>query len=234
VKSSGVTKSLHLWGVESSLTVFDLKQMCQKECGLAPEQQRLFLKSKQLKDEDTLEAAKISDKATLFLAKGASGSSGTSKADEANDENKEEEAAGPSVSCIAGCGFFGTAKTENYCSRCYLRKQQEQTHTEKEPKEQQEAEKANAEGGGDAAGVDGEAKEHSTAEAENKSRCWTCGKRCGLTGFECVCGYTFCPKHRYAEDHDCDFDHKGRGRDILAKNNPNISSKGGNGILDGI
>jgi len=98
------------------------------------------------------------------------------------------------VSCIAGCGFFGAATTENYCSRCYLKKQQEQTDTEKEPKEQQEAEKAKAKGGGDTAGVDGEAKNSSTAEAEpkrakqdNKSKCWTCGKRCGLTGFECVC-----------------------------------------------
>lgn len=240
VKGSGGTKSFHLSGVETSLTVSDLKKRCQEECGLSPDQQRLFLKGKLLKDEDTLEAAKISDKATLFLVKGASGS-GAAKTDEAKDEKKEEEPAGPSVSCVAGCGFFGTAKTENYCSKCYMKKQQkEQDETDKERKERQEAEKAKAEGG-DAAGADGEAKGSSGAEPEperakqeDKSKCWTCGKKCGLTGFECVCGYTFCSKHRYAEDHNCDFDHKGRGRDILAKNNPNISLKGGNGILDGI
>ena len=33
------------------------------------------------------------------------------------------------------------------------------------------------------------------------------------------------------QDHNCDFDHKGRGREILAKNNPNISIKGGFAIV---
>ena len=30
----------------------------------------------------------------------------------------------------------------------------------------------------------------------------------------------------FGQDHNCDFDHKGKGREILAKNNPNISIKG--------
>ena len=46
-------------------------------------------------------------------------------------------------------------------------------------------------------------------------------------------GYTGCRRHGVnpavqpaAQDHNCDFDHKGKGREILAKNNPNISIKG--------
>ena len=31
---------------------------------------------------------------------------------------------------------------------------------------------------------------------------------------------------RRLQDHDCDFDHKAKGKEILAKNNPNISIKG--------
>ena len=33
-------------------------------------------------------------------------------------------------------------------------------------------------------------------------------------------------RHLSAQDHDCDFDHKAKGKEILAKNNPNISIKG--------
>lgn len=35
-----------------------------------------------------------------------------------------------------------------------------------------------------------------------------CGKRLGLTGFECKCGGGFCAAHRYAEDHGCTYDYK--------------------------
>mmetsp|Transcript_148351 Transcript_148351/g.413274 ORF Transcript_148351/g.413274 Transcript_148351/m.413274 type:complete len:251 (-) Transcript_148351:159-911(-) len=246
VKGSGSTKSFKLEGVEGSLTVAELKKKCQEECGLAPEQQRLFLKGKLLKDEDTLEAAKVSDKATLFLVKGASGSGGAPKEVEAKEAKKEEEEPAVSVPCVGGCGFYGTAKTENYCSKCYAQKQQkEQADMEKACKDRQASEKAteaeeeegvgaDGEGEGGTASRSAEAEPEQREEQKDRTKCWACSKKCGLTGFECRCGYVFCSKHRYAEDHDCDFDHKGKAREILAKNNPNISLKGGKGILDGI
>lgn len=55
---------------------------------------------------------------------------------------------------------------------------------------------------------------------KNKSRCFACRKKVGLTGFECRCGYVFCSVHRYADQHDCDFDYQMEGRKILEKNNP--------------
>ncbi|EER15573.1 conserved hypothetical protein, partial [Perkinsus marinus ATCC 50983] len=51
-------------------------------------------------------------------------------------------------------------------------------------------------------------------------RCWTCGKRIGLTGVRCRCGYYFCSTHRYAEAHQCDYDYKTNERRKLAKANP--------------
>lgn len=44
----------------------------------------------------------------------------------------------------------------------------------------------------------------------NKKRCWKCRRRVGITGIECRCGYIFCGKHRYAEEHGCDYDHQKR------------------------
>lgn len=57
--------------------------------------------------------------------------------------------------------------------------------------------------------------EHYTQK--DKTKCWECLRKFGLTGFACRCGYTFCARHRYAEDHDCTFDHRSLGRQILAK-----------------
>jgi len=245
VKGSGATKSFKLSGIECTITVLELKKKCEEECSLSPEQQRLFLKGKLLKDDDTLEAAKVGDKATLFLVKGAGGASSTAASAagaEAKEQKKEDETPLVSVPCVGGCGFFGTAKTENYCSKCYSKKHKdEDTVADKEKKEKQEAEKkeeeAKKEGEGEGEGA-APAKEEAPMEIQreeqkDKTKCWACSKKCGLTGFECRCGYVFCSKHRHAEDHDCDFDHKGKGREILAKNNPNVAVSE-RGLLDGV
>lgn len=49
------------------------------------------------------------------------------------------------------------------------------------------------------------------------TECWVCSKSIGLTGIQCRCGYYFCSHHRYAESHDCTFDHQGFHRELLEK-----------------
>ncbi|RYQ85739.1 zinc finger A20 and AN1 domain-containing stress-associated protein 1-like [Arachis ipaensis] len=53
-----------------------------------------------------------------------------------------------------------------------------------------------------------------------KKRCKRCNKKVGLIGFECRCGDLFCGRHRYPEVHECEFNFKDIGRNILTKQNP--------------
>ncbi|MCL7046581.1 hypothetical protein MKW94_014442 [Papaver nudicaule] len=65
----------------------------------------------------------------------------------------------------------------------------------------------------------------SPAVAAKPSRCLTCRKRVGLTGFKCKCGITFCSTHRYPEQHGCTFDYKAVGRDAITKANPIVKAE---------
>lgn len=60
---------------------------------------------------------------------------------------------------------------------------------------------------------------------EGPSRCATCRKRVGLTGFNCRCGSVFCGSHRYADMHKCPFDYQTAGRDEIAKANPVVKAE---------
>ena len=55
------------------------------------------------------------------------------------------------------------------------------------------------------------------------TRCASCARRVGLTGFPCKCGGVFCGTHRYSDKHECTFDYKAAGREAIAKANPTVS-----------
>lgn len=60
---------------------------------------------------------------------------------------------------------------------------------------------------------------------EGPSRCSTCRKRVGLTGFNCRCGNLYCALHRYSDKHDCKFDYRTAARDAIAKANPVVKAE---------
>ncbi|KAL7691782.1 putative Zinc finger, AN1-type, AN1-like Zinc finger [Plasmopara halstedii] len=59
---------------------------------------------------------------------------------------------------------------------------------------------------------------------KNRRRCWQCRAKVGLTAVKCRCDYTFCGKHRYAEEHNCAFNFKTAGKRKLQEENPVVVS----------
>ena len=56
-------------------------------------------------------------------------------------------------------------------------------------------------------------------------RCSQCRRKLPLVArYECRCNKWFCAKHRYSEEHECDYDYMSEGRRLIAANNPKIQA----------
>ena len=49
------------------------------------------------------------------------------------------------------------------------------------------------------------------------SRCELCKKKLGVQEFKCKCGKIFCISHLHAESHNCTFDYRQEGQELLKK-----------------
>lgn len=151
------------------------------------------------------------------------------------------------ILCINNCGFFGRAETMNMCSKCYkdmlLKQEQDKLAATSVENIVNAASNASGKQVMTAGAVDVQVGtvEVKTISAEvsvdsssgetlemkpktGPSRCATCRKRVGLTGFSCKCGNLFCAMHRYSDKHDCSFDYKSLGQEAIAKANPVIKA----------
>ncbi|CAN9507542.1 unnamed protein product [Ophioblennius macclurei] len=158
------------------------------------------------------------------------------------------------------CGFWGSSKTMNLCSKCFadvqkkqpgeddcpspssppLQSSSSQSRSSSLPPEQPSTDEPSGEETGrgtlrmptkhlrdadsgsecevtlekrlrleDKVGLDASAKQ------KNRRRCFRCQTKLELVQQElgsCRCGFVFCMQHRLPEQHDCLFDHLGRGR----------------------
>lgn len=120
---------------------------------------------------------------------------------------------GPPIKCTANCGFFGQRKLEGLCSKCFAAKRKKEL-----PKKRLRI------GLMKLRAVCRLKAGCKRVEQENKNRCWKCRRKVGIAGIECRCGYVYCATHRYADQHDCSFDHRKRHQANLRKANQIIKA----------
>lgn len=58
-----------------------------------------------------------------------------------------------------------------------------------------------------------------------KIRCAVCKKKINMTYIQCKCGGYYCGKHRYANEHNCQYDYKKVNEEQIRKNNPEITKE---------
>ncbi|CAL9748800.1 unnamed protein product [Musa acuminata subsp. burmannicoides] len=126
--------------------------------------------------------------------------------------------------CVNNCGFPGNPATNNMCQSCFQAstiaaspaphscspRSALPIRSPERAAEERDARTSEA----PAAAVS------APAPARQVSRCFSCRKRVGLTGFRCRCGDLFCGEHRYSDRHDCSYDYKAAARVAIARANP--------------
>ncbi|XP_048374782.1 AN1-type zinc finger protein 3 isoform X2 [Sphaerodactylus townsendi] len=183
-----------------------------------------------------------------------------------------ERSKAPSLPPRCPCGFWGSSKTMNLCSKCFAEKRNphnEKDFQKKQPEDESTPSTSNiqsdlfsGESNNDNSNtslstqtvnsnqqstelnVTSTSKEESDSQSESEAspekrprlledspdrpeeisrskqksrrRCFQCQTKLELVQQElgsCRCGYVFCMLHRLPEQHDCTFDHMGRGRE---------------------
>tara|TARA_B100000035_G_scaffold224704_1_gene193185 strand:- start:1117 stop:1422 length:306 start_codon:yes stop_codon:yes gene_type:complete len=66
-------------------------------------------------------------------------------------------------------------------------------------------------------------KKKSKKKKSRKLRCGVCKKRLGFIGIKCKCGQYFCGHHRYASEHNCDWNYQDENKTQLIKENPDLN-----------
>ncbi|XP_011352855.1 AN1-type zinc finger protein 3 isoform X2 [Pteropus medius] len=174
-----------------------------------------------------------------------------------------ERSKAPSLPPRCPCGFWGSSKTMNLCSKCFADFQKKQPDDDSTPStsnsqsdlfsEETTSDNTNtsittptlspsqqplptelnvtspskeeySQSENEASPVkrprllenNERSEETSRSKQKSRRRCFQCQTKLELVQQElgsCRCGYVFCMLHRLPEQHDCTFDHMGRGRE---------------------
>nr|XP_043626250.1 zinc finger A20 and AN1 domain-containing stress-associated protein 5-like [Erigeron canadensis] len=135
-------------------------------------------------------------------------------------------------SCTNNCGMVGNPATNNMCQKCFLIKTTSSASTHTSCSTYSSIRSTSFDTSSDqlnniivdqTMAVD-EMKSINENVVLKKNRCFGCRKRVGLTGFQCRCGGLFCGEHRYSDRHDCSYDYKTVGREMIARENPVVKA----------
>lgn len=203
VKCIGTHKdTLRFDNIDDSCNVKHLKQLMSEQLDIQLDMITLKLKGKEIFDDKSITKGM---KLIGFIHK-SSESSETSSSSNIFDETP--------VECKGfnkKCGFYGRNDTEGYCSLCFKKKQRQQRQQHNQLEKQSSTQSFKK------AKIVSPPLDNKTIRSaqSDTSKCWECKRRIGLLGFECRCGYKFCAKHRYPEQHICGYDYKKHQREEL-------------------
>lgn len=126
--------------------------------------------------------------------------------------------------CVNNCGVIGNPATNNMCQNCFTtstsitntQRVRLRSGSIKSPTRSTVVDRT----------VEMKPEKTNTKTVTMKvvNRCSGCRKRVGLTGFRCRCGEMFCGEHRYSDRHDCSYDYKSAGREVIARDNPVVKA----------
>lgn len=197
--------------VLSTDSVEALKAKIESSINIAPVEQLLSKRGKRI-DAGTMSSNGIKDKDIILLmhvpqkessaAASASAAAASASSAAAAPISNSESPAPVRTLCLAHCGFYGDPQKDNLCSRCFDERQKrlQEEQEELRAKERQAREEAEAKLAAE--------REASRPKQLKPTRCFKCNVRVGPAIIQCRCGYGFCSKCRYPEQHDCEFDYK--------------------------
>ncbi|XP_043916253.1 AN1-type zinc finger protein 3 [Protopterus annectens] len=162
---------------------------------------------KQPDEEDTLPSSSTSGQSDLFCEETSSDSSNTSQSTQTvksiQQISTDQPAASASVEEYGPC----TTTTRVSLSTPTKRPCDSDSQTESDCTPEKRARVQD---------ITDQSEDTGRPKQKNRRRCFLCQTKLELVQQElgsCRCGYVFCMLHRLPEQHDCTFDHMGRGRE---------------------